>query len=85
MSNTWPFNKVDTNVWVAPDYGRIVKRKGMYWAANDRRTELIGVRNDELCKPVIGPCRTLREAIEQYDAALRNTRSGSAGKGGEGE
>jgi hypothetical protein len=62
---------LDSEVWWAPDFGVVIRRGHDFWASNDTRWPLIGVKpNAELVEPTIGPFSSKEEATESYVKAL---------------
>lgn len=71
------------DVWWAAGHGIAVKLRGEWYAGNGHRglvREILGA--DDLVDPVVGPYRSARQAMLDYDQELDRQRgSGEAGDG----
>jgi hypothetical protein len=58
---------LDSDVWWNPDVGVVIRRGAKFWASNDTRWALIGIKpNNELVQPTVGPFGMKDDAIESY-------------------
>ena len=56
--------------YYAPDYGTLVHRPEGWWASNDTRLRLIGIKpGTELTQPTLGPFPSRRAAQAAYETA----------------
>jgi hypothetical protein len=62
--------KGQSALYYLADYGAIIKVGKGWWATNDRRWELVGVKpNQELFQPTLGPLKSAKEAAVAFAKA----------------